>query len=34
MEGLDDVGLTLSHVDVVDAFEQQRPAWLPKTLPA
>jgi 3-isopropylmalate/(R)-2-methylmalate dehydratase small subunit len=34
MEGLDDVGLTLSHADAVDAFEQQRPAWLPKTLPA
>ena len=34
MEGLDDVGLTLSHVDTVAAFEQQRPAWLPKTQPS
>jgi 3-isopropylmalate/(R)-2-methylmalate dehydratase small subunit len=33
MEGLDDVGLTLSHVDAVESFEQQRPAWLPRTLP-
>jgi 3-isopropylmalate/(R)-2-methylmalate dehydratase small subunit len=34
MEGLDDIGLTLRHADTVDAFEQQRPAWLPQTLPA
>jgi 3-isopropylmalate/(R)-2-methylmalate dehydratase small subunit len=31
LEGLDDVGLTLSHADAVESFEQQRPAWLPKT---
>ena len=33
MEGLDDVGLTLQHVDEIDAFEKSRPAWLPVTLP-
>lgn len=34
MEGLDDIGLTLRHVDHIDAFEQNRPAYKPKTLPA
>ena len=34
MEGLDDIGLTLRHVDAIDAYEQRRPAWLPATLPA
>ncbi len=34
MEGLDDIGLTLRHVDDIDAFEQTRPAWAPTTLPA
>jgi len=34
MEGLDDIGLTLRHVDHVDAFEANRPAHKPKTLPA
>ncbi len=33
MEGLDDIGLTLRHVDDIGAFEQQRPGWLPTTLP-
>jgi 3-isopropylmalate/(R)-2-methylmalate dehydratase small subunit len=33
MEGLDDIGLTLQHVDAVAQFEQQRPGWLPTTLP-
>jgi 3-isopropylmalate/(R)-2-methylmalate dehydratase small subunit len=33
MEGLDDIGLTLRHVDDVAAFEQRRPRWLPATLP-
>jgi 3-isopropylmalate/(R)-2-methylmalate dehydratase small subunit len=33
MEGLDDIGLTLRHVDAVDAFEATRPAWLPRTQP-
>ncbi len=31
MEGLDDIGLTLRHVDDVTAFEHARPAWLPVT---
>ena len=34
MEGLDDIGLTLRQVDYIDQFEQQRPAYKPKTLPA
>ena len=31
MEGLDDVDLTLRHVTAVQAFESQRPSWLPVT---
>jgi 3-isopropylmalate/(R)-2-methylmalate dehydratase small subunit len=31
MEGLDDIGLTLTHADAIGAFEQQRPARLPTT---
>ena len=31
MEGLDDIGLTLRHVDDIAAFEHSRPAWLPVT---
>jgi 3-isopropylmalate/(R)-2-methylmalate dehydratase small subunit len=34
MEGLDDIGLTLRHEEMVTEFERQRPAWLPATLPA
>ena len=34
LEGLDDVGLTERHLDDVEAFENARPAWLPKALPA
>jgi len=34
MEGLDDIGLTLRHVDLIDVFETQRPSFKPKTLPA
>jgi 3-isopropylmalate/(R)-2-methylmalate dehydratase small subunit len=34
MEGLDDIGLTLRHEELVTEFEQKRPAWLPRTLPA
>jgi 3-isopropylmalate/(R)-2-methylmalate dehydratase small subunit len=29
LEGLDDVGLTLEHGDVIDAFERARSPWLP-----
>jgi 3-isopropylmalate/(R)-2-methylmalate dehydratase small subunit len=34
LEGLDDIGLTLRHVDDIAEYEQRRPAWLPTTLPA
>jgi 3-isopropylmalate/(R)-2-methylmalate dehydratase small subunit len=34
LEGLDDIGLTLQHVEEVAAFEAGRPKWLPTTLPA
>ena len=34
MEGLDDIGLTLRHVDQIDEFERRRPAFKPATLPA
>ena len=29
LNGLDDIGLTLQHAQVIEAFEQQRPAFLP-----
>jgi len=32
LEGLDDIGLTLSHEDDIAAFESTRPAWKPVTL--
>lgn len=34
MEGLDDISLTLQHVDEITAFEEQREPWRPRTLPA
>lgn len=34
MEGLDDIGLTLNHVDQISAFEKVRPSFKPATLPA
>ena len=34
LEGLDDIGLTLRHVDAIDRFEQTRPSFKPATLPA
>ncbi|MEY4444283.1 MAG: hypothetical protein RL301_362 [Actinomycetota bacterium] len=33
MEGLDDIGLTLQHVDKIASFEEKRPIFKPKTLP-
>ncbi len=33
MEGLDDIGLTLRHVDDIGRFEQARPSFKPATLP-
>lgn len=29
LEGLDDIGITLSHADAITAYEANRPAWLP-----
>ncbi|MFX4270979.1 3-isopropylmalate dehydratase small subunit [Propionibacteriaceae bacterium Y1685] len=34
LEGLDDIGLTLRHEEAIDTFEEARPAFKPKTLPA
>jgi 3-isopropylmalate/(R)-2-methylmalate dehydratase small subunit len=34
LEGLDDIGLTLRHVDLIEDYEAKRPGWLPRTLPA
>ncbi len=34
LEGLDDIGLTLRHVDQIEQFEAGRPAFKPATLPA
>ena len=28
LNGLDDVGITLTHADEITDFEQRRPAWL------
>jgi len=28
LEGLDDIGITMSHADEIATFEQKRPAWL------
>jgi 3-isopropylmalate/(R)-2-methylmalate dehydratase small subunit len=30
LEGLDDIGLTLRHVDAIDGHEQRRPGWMPR----
>ena len=32
LEGLDDVGITLSYADDIDAYEARRPTWKPATL--
>ncbi|MGH8899297.1 MAG: 3-isopropylmalate dehydratase small subunit [Egibacteraceae bacterium] len=32
VEGLDDIGLTLQHTDVITSFEARRPSWLPRTV--
>lgn len=29
LEGLDDIGITLAHVDAISAFEKSRPAFMP-----
>ena len=33
LEGLDDIGITLSHEDDIVAYEAKRPSWKAKTLP-
>jgi 3-isopropylmalate/(R)-2-methylmalate dehydratase small subunit len=32
LEGLDDVGITLSHEADITAYEAQRPSWKPVTI--
>lgn len=32
LEGLDDIGITLSHEDEIAAYEARRPSWKPATL--
>ena len=32
LEGLDDIALSLRHTQQIDAFEAQRPSWLPTTV--
>ena len=32
LEGLDDIGITLSHEEDVTSFESRRPSWKPATL--
>ena len=29
LNGLDDVGITLTHADAIATYESNRPAWLP-----
>ncbi|MEO6793418.1 MAG: 3-isopropylmalate dehydratase small subunit [Mycobacterium sp.] len=33
-EGLDDIGLTLRKLDEIGSFEEARPSWKPRTVPA
>jgi len=33
LEGLDDISLTLEHVDEISAYEARRPSWKPTTTP-
>ena len=32
LEGLDDIGITLSHEDDIETFEKSRPSWKPATI--
>lgn len=34
IEGLDDIALTLREATAISEFEEKRPVWMPKTLPA
>ena len=29
LKGLDDIGITLQHVDSIDRYEAERPSWKP-----
>ena len=31
LEGLDDIGITLTHADAITAYEARRPTWMPTT---
>ena len=31
LHGLDDIGITLQHVEAIAAFEAKRPTWMPST---
>jgi 3-isopropylmalate/(R)-2-methylmalate dehydratase small subunit len=31
LHGLDDIGLSLRHAEVIDSYEAQRPGWMPTT---
>ncbi len=33
LEGLDDIALTMRHIDDIATFESRRPSWLPVTTP-
>ena len=32
LEGLDDIGITLSHEDDIEVYESRRPSWKPATI--
>jgi 3-isopropylmalate/(R)-2-methylmalate dehydratase small subunit len=34
LNGWDDIGLTLRHVDAITAYEERRPSWRPRITPA
>ncbi|MDY2941194.1 MAG: 3-isopropylmalate dehydratase small subunit [Varibaculum sp.] len=34
LEGLDDISATLQHLDEIEAYEERRPSFMPRTLPA
>jgi 3-isopropylmalate/(R)-2-methylmalate dehydratase small subunit len=34
LRGLDDIGITLEHVDAIASYEERRPAWYPSTAAA
>ncbi|NDH46315.1 MAG: hypothetical protein EBX99_00425 [Acidimicrobiia bacterium] len=31
LNGLDDIGITLTHADAISSFESRRPAWLSRS---